>query len=65
MTPAEQCDENAAKLLRCYQGLGEVALVIRTQGAEVATIMPNGDRAFIAKLLRKAADTIETTKDQA
>lgn len=59
MTPNERADELACDLLRCYGKLGEVGIVIRTHGAEVSTIMPNGDRAYIADVLRRAADSIE------
>jgi hypothetical protein len=59
MTPNDRADELAADLLRCYMKLGETAVVIRTHGKEVSTIMPNGDRATIATVLRLAADSIE------
>jgi hypothetical protein len=59
MTPDERADELACDLLRVYMALGEAAIVIRTRGAEVSTIMPNGDRPYIAELLRRAADSIE------
>lgn len=59
MTPDELCDEAAGNLIRSYRELGETAIVIRTHGAAVSTIMHNGDRALIATVLRLAADSVE------
>lgn len=59
LTPDESVDELACDLLRRYTKLGEAAIIIHTHGAEVSTIMPNGDRAYIADVLRRAADSIE------
>lgn len=59
MTPDERCDELAANLIRCYRAIGETAVVIRTHGKAVSTILPNGDKALIATVLRLAADSIE------
>lgn len=63
MTPAEQADEAASDLMRCYLRLGEIGITVRTVDHDVRVICPDGDRAMMAKMLRLAATMLEVPKD--
>jgi hypothetical protein len=64
MTPAEQADEDAADLMRRYLREGEVGVTVRTVDHDVRVIAPDGDRAFMAKMLRLAASMLDVPKDR-
>lgn len=63
MTELEQADEAASDLMRCYMRLGEIAITVRTVDHDVRVICPDGDRAFMAKMLRLAASMLDVPKD--
>ena len=49
----------AADLIRCYVGQDVMAMLVRTRGTEVSIICPNGDKMFMAALLRAAAKSLD------
>lgn len=59
MTDDELTDQTAADLIRCYVKQNTVAMLVRTHGAEVRIICPDGDRTFMAGLLRAAAKSLD------
>jgi hypothetical protein len=63
MTPADQADEAASDLMRCYLKLGELAVTVRTVDHDVRVICPDGDRPRMARMLRLAATMLDIPKD--
>jgi len=59
VTDDELTDQAAADLLRCYVRQNVMAMLVRTRGTEVSIICPNGDRTFMAALLRAAANGLD------
>lgn len=59
MTNDELTDQAAADLIRCYVGQDVMAMLVRTRGTEVSIICPNGDKMFMAALLRAAAKSLD------
>lgn len=59
MTNDELTDQAAADLIRCYVKQGVVALLVRTRGTQVSVICPNGDKTFMAGLLRAVAKSLD------
>ena len=59
MTNDELTDQAAADLIRCYVRQDVMAMLVRTRGTEVSIICPNGDKMFMAALLRAAAKSLD------
>jgi hypothetical protein len=59
VTDDELTDQAAADLIRCYVKQNTMALLIRTRGTAVSIICPDGDRVFMAALLRAAANGLD------
>jgi len=59
MTDDELTDQAAADLIRCYVKQSVMAMLVRTRGTEVSIICPNGDKTFMAALLRAAAKSLD------
>ena len=59
MTNDELTDQAAASLIRCYVDQDVMAMLVRTRGTEVSIICPNGDKMFMAALLRAAAKSLD------
>ena len=59
MTNDELTDQAAADLIRCYVRQDVVAMLVRTRGTEVSIVCPNGDKMFMAALLRAAAKSLD------
>jgi hypothetical protein len=60
MKPDEQADEAAGSLIRCYDKLSELAVVIRTVEGDVRVIRPQGDVDRLVRMLRMALLLLET-----
>ena len=59
MTDDELTDQAAADLIRCYVKQNTMAMVVRTHGTGVRIICPDGDKTFMAGLLRAAAKSLD------
>lgn len=59
MTDDELTDQAAADLLRCYVKQNVMAILVRTRGTEVSIICPDGDRTFMAAMLRAVAKSLD------
>ena len=59
MTDDELTDQAAADLIRCYVKQNTMAMLVRTHGEDVRIICPDGDRMFMAALLRAAAKSLD------
>lgn len=59
MTNDELTDQAAADLIRCYVKQNTMAMLVRTHGTEVRIICPDGDKTFMAGLLRAAAKSLD------
>lgn len=61
----DRADDTAAKLLKAYAMIGEVALIVRTVGdRDVRLIAPSASLKGLAAMLRMAADSLDVPEDR-